>query len=1479
MKLNLPQFNSRSICCLLFVLFSAGAYSQAVRYVKPQPSGSGNGDSWANASADIQEMINASSPGDTVFVAAGTYIPNRKSNATSVITVGNRDNSFVLKQGVALYGGFTGTESTLGERNLSDSAGTTILSGDLSGNDLPNSFVNNTDNAHHVVIGAGNLSGTRLDGFTIKAGNANGNNGFVVNGEYIARNGGAGLYLSASSPVLANLNFTANTAYEGAAINMFGSASTLTNSIFTKNVATNGAAIYAEQSPYTATNCTFIQNETNANGGAIYLSDSDAKLNRCAFTANKAIGSSANGGAISAYRGNPTFSNSVFTGNEASRSGGAVQFLNSSGILSNVLMYANTAQLGGAVATVGSSSIFDNVTLAANNAASGGALHNDAASAPIFRNSIVYANSATSGANIFNVQTANMPTFKYSIVEGTASSWASIGVNGGNNSAGNPLFVNPSAGDYHLQAASPAINTGSNAFVTYNSDLDNVSRVRGTTVDRGAYEYQNGNTVTITEPVAIVPDASGIVYVKPTAAGNGDGHNWANATADLQAAAVASGATQVWIAGGTFVPQKPAATPLVADPDNRNNAFVFKNGLFVAGGFAGTETTLSQRNLSLTANTTTLSGNIGSAGVATDNCYHVAVVQNATLDGVTVSGGYANASGMYNSISQSTGGGIIANRATVANVTLKNNYAINGGGMYADGAVVSGTVFTTNTAMNGAGVYSSGSNSKFTGVTFSANAATGAGGAAYSGAFGDSFTTVSFQNNSSSSSGGGLYVTNPGILTGCQFTGNTASSWGGAMYIAEASPKIINTSITENTAPTGAAIYNTAYNTVSAPVLVNLLIAGNTGVAVHNIKSAPIFTNVTIAGNTVASASLAAIYNTDGAAPVFRNSIIYGNTAGGSVKNIQNSSSTPVFTYSLVQGTSGGWTAFGTDGGNNIDANPAFAGGGNYTLQAGSPAVNAGNHLYYAANATPDISAIITDLAGNQRLSQKPDLGAYELSQPCNTPMPIAAAQTACAGQTLTALTAEGVYLKWYATAEAGTPLASNTALETGTYYVTQSFGTCESARLPVAVTVSTDPVRAYFRDADGDGFGQSVNYKMSCFLPEGYSENSLDCDDSNPAVTVCSNTFEPIQIRVSQCGTTKGFNTYIYAPQIDYATGYRFRINDGDQTYIIDTQFPGFKLNMLPVYSYDKTYQIEVAVFIDGVVTEYGDVCTIYSPSTPITQIKGTQCGTTISGFNTYIYANEVVGAQAYRFRVTSGANTQVVETAYKGFKLNMLSSYAYGATYTIDVAVQVEGEWSAYGPVCDIYTVSLPVTQIKAGQCGSTIPNNNTFVYAVEIAGAQAYRFRIFNGTSTEIYTSSTRAFKFKMLNSYSAGITYTIDVAVQIGGFWGNYGTPCNVTLGGGSFTKPGVTPEEKERVDTEISAYPNPFADSFKISALSSSDEPVNVQVFDLTGKLLDNVTMQPQELSSLRLGDRYAAGIYNVVVAQEGQQKLIKIVKQ
>ena len=113
------------------------------------------------------------SSGDEIWVGEGVYTPD--------LGPGQADNdptsTFALKSGVALYGGFAGTETVREQRDWDEHL--TVLSGDIDGNDStdPAGVVTTTagitgTNSYHVVTGSGVTETAKLDGFTITAGQA-----------------------------------------------------------------------------------------------------------------------------------------------------------------------------------------------------------------------------------------------------------------------------------------------------------------------------------------------------------------------------------------------------------------------------------------------------------------------------------------------------------------------------------------------------------------------------------------------------------------------------------------------------------------------------------------------------------------------------------------------------------------------------------------------------------------------------------------------------------------------------------------------------------------------------------------------------------------------------------------------------------------------------------------------------------------------------------------------------------------------------------------------------------------------------------------------------------------------------------------------------------------------------------------------------------------------------------------------------------
>lgn len=225
--------------------------ASGVLFVNVNATGNNTGSSWANALTNLQFAIqNSCHDVKQIWVARGSY-------RTAVGT--NRDSAFTLKNNLAIYGGFAGTEAIISQRNLR--VNPTMLSGDIGVQGTRN------DNAYNVISNVNNgLNATAvLDGFIISGGQAN-------KAEY-ARQRGAGMVNINSSPNIVNCIFNGNFAsvYGGAVFNE-GATSTPTfvNCVFSGNQAQWGGGIYNESAQTRVFNSTFSSNEVANTGGAIY---------------------------------------------------------------------------------------------------------------------------------------------------------------------------------------------------------------------------------------------------------------------------------------------------------------------------------------------------------------------------------------------------------------------------------------------------------------------------------------------------------------------------------------------------------------------------------------------------------------------------------------------------------------------------------------------------------------------------------------------------------------------------------------------------------------------------------------------------------------------------------------------------------------------------------------------------------------------------------------------------------------------------------------------------------------------------------------------------------------------------------------------------------------------------------------------------------------------------------------------------------
>ena len=293
-----------------------------------------------------------------------------------------------------------------------------------------------------------------ISGFTIT-------NGYATSDEYGNIHGG-GIYCRFSGTVISNCTFIGNSATDwGGGVCSFrrGASAVVTHCTFTDNSARNGGGLSDANANY----CTFTGNSASSLGGGM----SGGTASSCIFSNNSA---GSYGGAMGYY---VTANNCTIIGNSAGVGGGGMVFSTAN----NCIFTENSAGSygGGMYGTTSANGhgTANNCTFTRNSAREGGGISDATAN-----NCILWGNTASALGNDFYES-----ELYYSCASGAVTN------DGRRNISVDPLFLDATAGDFHLLPNSPCIDTGYNGFVSATTDAEGNPRILGLSVDMGAYEF------------------------------------------------------------------------------------------------------------------------------------------------------------------------------------------------------------------------------------------------------------------------------------------------------------------------------------------------------------------------------------------------------------------------------------------------------------------------------------------------------------------------------------------------------------------------------------------------------------------------------------------------------------------------------------------------------------------------------------------------------------------------------------------------------------------------------------------------------------------------------------------------------------------------------------------------------------------------------------------------------------------------------
>ena len=664
-----------------------------------------------------------------------------------------------MVDGVALYGGFAGTEMTLTERDWS--VHEVILSGDLGIAD------DNTDNAVTVVY-CGEGIAAALDGLTIEEGKAD-----IWSNSHLEWCYGGGIY------------------------NAGGLA--LTDCLIRDNYAYNGGGGTYNVGTFDATTATFRENHASYGGAGVH-NCGDARFAEVAFHSNIASTYNAGGGAVWGDGGTLQVDRCLFLANVAERGAGIYQN-EGSATVANCIFVGNEARLDGGGVYVGELSthtLLVNSTFAGNTANTGAGLYAAPGARPRIANSLFAENEADDRRELRGILSADSghnlvgpdPLFVRNPSPGSDGSWGT----------GDDDF-----GDLRLTAQSPAIDVGLDEALPpeVTEDSDGNPRLFGGRVDTGAYEYQAAPAEGRETPSNVVNTAADTFdfYDGATSLREALFHVETGGTASstirfdesLDGATIALAGTELIISQSVDVDASSLGS-LTIDAGGLSRAFfvaglidVALENLRITGGYAdnggavySNGATLALVGCSLSANEAT---NWGSAVYAASGS---ALIEDSVLSdnlGPCVVFAAEALTVRRTRVSNNPGGLRVSGTTVIEDSTFAAN---------ADSAirvddgetVVTNCRFEENAAYNGAAVYVDSGTVDLTGACFRENSAEYQGGAVY-----NDEGTVNVVD--------GLFVAN-------------SAAYGSGIYNDSGTARVANTTFSRNEAGTYGTIYSRA---------------------------------------------------------------------------------------------------------------------------------------------------------------------------------------------------------------------------------------------------------------------------------------------------------------------------------------------------------------------------------------------------------------------------------------------------------------------------------------------------------------------------------------------------------------------------------------------------------------------------------------------------------------------------------------------
>jgi hypothetical protein len=253
-----------------------------------------------------------------------------------------------------------------------------------------------------------------------------------------------------------------------------------------------------------------------------------------------------------------------------------------------------------------------------------------------------------------------------------------------------------------------------------------------------------------------------------------------------------------------------------------------------------------------------------------------------------------------------------------------------------------------------------------------------------------------------------------------------------------------------------------------------------------------------------------------------------------------------------------------------------------------------------------------------------------------------------------------------------------------------------------------------------------------------------------------------------------------------------------------------------------------------------------------------------------------------SFMYRARTSAIEKIKVTLFD--PTNNSNIYSFNATATTNLWKKITANYSSALNQTKVRILIEGVTGFSPG-AGNLIDdvnfnyydcaNNSSVVIGLnEICNGSSTILSLLNNNNIVDYLWSTGettpTISVNQIGSYSVTVTLNDGSSLTSSVF--NV-TACNIIVN--------KMAEEKtldKVINYNVILYPNPSVSTFSLNLVSDSDADVEISVFDLQGRNIENKTISKDNLNSIALGANLPSGIYNVIVKQGENIKSQRLIK-